>query len=111
MRCDVFNVRNVRFIRIVSNVQYVHVSSIEAFLMRLRRHREDPDGAASVGIVRKMRGRVEAMELFAKAEEAIASREGGRGFRRIIRDESGATREYFSKRLTTSDGDIGTRLS
>lgn len=66
---------------------------------------------ASPWLIHKIRGASEIVELSAKAEEALVAREGGRGFRRVLRGESGATREYFIKRITTADGFIETRLS
>lgn len=62
-------------------------------------------------LTRKTRDGVETVELSARGEEALVAREGERGFRRVVKGESGLTREYFIKRLTTSDGFIETRLS
>jgi DNA-binding XRE family transcriptional regulator len=62
-------------------------------------------------LTRKMRGQTEVVGLSSKAEEALITREGERGFRRVIKGESGLEREYFVKRLATADGYIETRLS
>lgn len=73
---------------------------------------ERESNAHAAGLLsHKTRGGKEVVELSAKAEELLMEREGERGFRRVIQDDSGATREYFVKRLTTSDGFIEMRLS
>ena len=66
---------------------------------------------SSLLLTRKTRDGVETVELSARGEEELIAREGERGFRRVVKGESGLTREYFIKRLTTSDGFIETRLS
>lgn len=61
-------------------------------------------------LARRVRGGAE-VELSGKGEEALVAREGERGLRRVMQSESEAVREYFVKRLTSSDGFIEVRLS
>ncbi len=77
----------------------------------IERLQRESQGGESPFLTRKIRKGVEVWELSARGEEDLVAREGERGFRRVIGAENGLSREFFVKRLTTSDGYVEMRLS
>lgn len=86
--------------------RYDLLETSEIERIKSERGEDDPSLAK-----RKTNGGEVKIGLSTRGEEELIAREGGRGFRRVVKGDSGATREYFIKRLTTSDGFIETRLS
>jgi hypothetical protein len=51
------------------------------------------------------------VELTKKAEAALLSRQGPKGFRRLFKDEDGVSREYLAKHFRTGSASVEIRLS
>jgi DNA-binding transcriptional regulator YiaG len=75
----------------------------EAF-KNLRKETKDPNARGPLLVKRTNSEGREVVELTRDAEEALMDSVGHKGFRRVIKDKDGATREFLVKRFRVSGG-------